>query len=287
MSLKTKAGADPSILVGLVGRGIGQSRTPLMHEREGKRLGINYVYRKLDADEMGDVSLADIVTFAERFGFDGLNVTYPYKQEMMALLDSTSAEAQAMGSVNTVVLRDGKRVGHNTDWYGFYRNVQEGLGAIDGQTVLQLGAGGAGVAVAEALAQLGVKRLIVRDIDEAKAKGIAEALTGRLTVDVIANDAIGDAARDADGIVNATPVGMVKLPGMPIDAVLIEPRHFVADIIYFPLETELLAVARSKRCRTLSGEGMAIHQAVRAFELFCGEKPDTTSLRATFRSFDA
>ena len=97
---------------------------------------------------------------------------------------------------------------------------------------------------------------------------------------------IGEAAGIADGIVNATPVGMLKMPGMPIDGALIVPRQWVADIVYFPLETELLAHARAKGCAVLSGAGMALFQAVRAFELFTGVTPDADRMKAVFDSFD-
>ena len=91
----------------------------------------------------------------------------------------------------------------------------------------------------------------------------------------------------ADGIVNASPVGMAKLPGTPLPAELVEPRHWVADIVYFPLETELLRIARAKGCRVLPGSGMALFQAVRAFELFTGVKPDIAAMRETFEAIAA
>ena len=271
------------VLVGLLGRGIQLSRTPAMHEAEGQALGIPYVYRLLDTDRMGQTALGDLVDQAERFGFDGLNVTYPYKQEILPLLTDLSDAAKALGSVNTVVFRDGRRFGHNTDMWGFKQSVLHGLPDARCETVLLIGAGGAGAAVAYALLDWGVNRLLIQDVQPDSAAALVARLGRQFGTDrasVVAE--LPSAALMADGIVNATPVGMAKLPGMPIEPTLLRAECWVADIVYFPLETELLAQARRRGCRTLSGEGMAVYQAVRAFELFTGVKPDIDRMRAAF-----
>jgi shikimate dehydrogenase len=113
--------------------------------------------------------------------------------------------------------------------------------------------------------------------------GAAEALAEAVGGPAEAAEDVKEAVRIADGIVNATPVGMAKLPGTPIPPALLEPRHWVADIVYFPLETELLKVARDRGCRVLSGAGMAVFQAVRAFELFTGRTADADRMRQTFQ----
>lgn len=280
---------DRAILVGLVGRGIQLSRTPFMHETEGRAQGLSYVYRLLDTDRMGSPPppLAELLRFAGHFGFSGFNVTFPYKQEILPLLDELSPAARDLGSVNTVVLRDGKRRGHNTDMWGFRESFRRGMAGAETRTVLLLGAGGAGVAVAHALLDLGAGRIIVHDIDPARAEALAARLATRFGAGraELGGDP-GPAARRADGIVNATPVGMAKLPGMPLPAALLRPQHWVADIVYFPLETELLRAARRIGCRTLSGEGMAVWQAVRAFQHFTGVVPDTDRMKAAFAAFD-
>ncbi|WP_321342256.1 shikimate dehydrogenase [Breoghania sp.] len=284
------AGGRDVALVGLVGRGIALSRTPFMHEQEGARLGLRYVYRRLDTDTMRAPApdFAEILSAAEITGFAGLNVTYPYKREALAHLDSLSASADNVGAVNTIVLRDGRRSGHNTDCWGFAESFRRNMADAPREAVMLLGAGGAGGAVAQALIDCGVKRLFVHDIME----GSAEALVARL------NDRVGagtaevapDPARviDAvDGLVNASPVGMAKLPGAPLPLSLLSDRLWVADIIYFPIETELLRAARERGCRTLSGSGMAVFQAARAFELFTGIKPDPERMKASFDAFVA
>jgi shikimate dehydrogenase len=285
---RDEAGAR-AVLVGLIGRGIQLSRTPFMHETEGLAQGVSYVYRLLDTDRMGDPppKLADILRFAEHFGFSGFNVTFPYKQEILPLLDELSPAACDLGSVNTVVLRGGRRRGHNTDMWGFRESFRRGMDGAARDVVLLLGAGGAGVAVAYALMDLGVGRLLVHDVDRGRAEALATRLAARFGIgqaDVVAD--LAAAAAAADGVVNATPMGMAKLPGTPLPAAALRPTHWVADVVYYPLETELLRAARRIGCRTLSGEGMAIFQAVRAFEHFTGLAPDANRMKAAFAAFD-
>lgn len=280
--------APQRILVGLVGRGIQLSRTPAMHEAEGKARNLAYICQLLDVDRMGDgaLTLADILAFAGHFGFTGLNITFPYKQEIVPLLDELSESAEALGSVNTVVLRDGRRIGHNTDMWGFRQSFRQDMAGARRDLVLLLGAGGAGAAVAHALLDSGVDRLLVHDIEEPKAAALAGRLAARFGGGraVLAGDLPGAAAR-ADGIVNATPVGMATHPGTPLDTALLRPQCWVADVIYFPLETDLLADARKRGCRTMSGEGMAVHQAAKSFELFTGKTPDVDRMRAVFTAY--
>jgi shikimate dehydrogenase len=276
--------AGKQVLIGLVGQGIQLSRTPAMHEAEGRARGMVYIYRLIDPDLIkGAATLAELLTFAEHFGFDGLNVTFPYKQAVLPLLDELSESAQALGSVNTVVFRGGRRFGHNTDMWGFAESFRRGLPDVPRDRVLLLGAGGAGVA--HALLDCGVGTLLVADKDSVRATTLARRLVARFG-DGRAAPADEGSIPAADGIVNATPVGMAKLPGTPIDPAVLQPTQWVADIIYFPLETELLAAARERGCRTLSGEGMAIYQAARAFELFTGVAPDIGRMRAAFNAYD-
>ncbi|MGK9065037.1 shikimate dehydrogenase [Stutzerimonas chloritidismutans] len=274
-----------SVLAGLIGAGIQASRTPALHEHEGDAQGIRYLYRLIDLDKLGlDTSaLPDLLTAAERMGFTGLNITFPAKQAVIPLLDELSDEARGIGAVNTVVLKDGKRVGHNTDALGFGEGLRRGLPDVAREHVVQMGAGGAGAAVAHALLVEGVQRLSLFDVEPARAQGLVDNLNatfgpGRAEVGL---DLAG-AMADADGLVNTTPVGMAKLPGTPLPVELLNARHWVAEIIYFPLETELLRHARSLGCRTLDGGTMAIFQAVKAFELFTGVEANAERMQADF-----
>jgi shikimate dehydrogenase len=280
----------PAFLVGLIGAGIQASRTPPMHEREADEQGLRLLYKKIDLETLGlgADALPDLLTAAERMGFAGLNITYPCKQAVLPLLDDLSDDARALGAVNTVVLRDGKRVGRNTDWFGFAENFRRRMADAPRARVVQLGAGGAGSAVAYAAMTLGVGHLTVHDVDAARAHSVAESLCARFGPGraSAAVDLAADVAA-ADGLINTTPVGMAKLPGLPLPASLLRPDMWVAEIVYFPIETALLHAARALGCRTLDGGGMAVFQAVEAFRLFTGVTPDDERMQRHFLEMGA
>ena len=259
--------------MGLVGNGIQASRTPRLHEREGDEQGLRYIYRLIDLEALGldTGALPEILTAAQRFGFSGLNITHPCKQAVIPLLDELSPDAAALGAVNTVVLKDGRRVGHNTDWWGFAESFRRELASARIGHVVQFGAGGAGAAVAHALLTLGAGEITLIDTDEARARDLAAALCERFGERrALLGTSVADAMAAADGMVNTTPLGMEKYPGMAVSADLLCPDLWIADIVYFPLETELLRQARLRGCRTMSGGGMAVFQAAGAFRLFTG-----------------
>ena len=273
------------VLAGLVGRGIQGSRSPSLHMQEAAAQGVtlSYVLFDLDAHPWRDATLARAIDGAESGGFSGVNVTYPFKQEVIGLLHELSPDAERLGAVNTVVFRDGRRIGHNTDWAGFAESFRRGLPGAPRRQVVQVGAGGAGAAVAYALLAEGVERLALIDTDRGRAEAVASRLEalfgpGRAT----AGTHLADAIAAACGIVNATPVGMTKHPGTPVPAALLRPDLWVADVVYVPLETELLAAARAAGCRTLDGGGMTVFQAADAFRLFTGLEPDSDRMRAAF-----
>ena len=275
------------MLAGLIGAGIQASRTPALHEHEGDAQGLRYLYRLIDLDHLHlDTSaLSDLLRAAEQMNFTGLNITYPCKQVILPLLDELSPEARGIGAVNTVVWRDGKRIGHNTDCLGFAEGFRRGLSDAARKRVVQMGAGGAGAAVAHALLGEGVGQLSIFDVDAERARSLANNLNqhfgdGRAQ----AGNDLDSAMAEADGLVNTTPMGMAKLPGMPVPLSTLRSELWVAEIVYFPLETELLRNARALGCRTLDGGNMAVFQAVKAFELFSGEVPDAQRMLAHFHS---
>ena len=272
------------VVVGLLGRGIQSSRSPIMHQREGARLGMRFTYALVDFDRLGlpDTALGEVIAAAEQLGFAGVNVTHPFKQSVIAQLADLSPEAAAIGAVNTVVFDHGRRIGHNTDCWGFAESFHERMGSCPLDHVLQFGAGGGGAAVAHALLELGVDDLALFDTDGSRSAELAQRLAARFGSTVVPVTELQPALARASGIVNTTPIGMDKYPGVPFPAVLLEPRHWVADIIYFPQETELLRLARGMGCRTIAGAGMAVYQAVKAFELFTGVAPDRTAMTLHF-----
>ena len=279
--------AKGALTAGLVGRGIQESRTPRMHEAEGTRLGLRYNYCLLDFDQLvlDDPALDAVVGLAQERGFAGLNVTHPFKEHVLGSLDRLSPDAAAIGAVNTIVLREDGRMGHNTDCWGFLESFRRGMRGASVDRVVLIGAGGAGLAVAYALLEIGVAHLAIFDQNEAKTAALVERLEpffGRGRIAAAAD--LEASVRSAAGIVNATPMGMAKYPGMPLSADWIRQDQWVADIVYFPLETELLRMARAAGCRTLPGIGMAVFQAVKAFELITGIVPDADHMARHFET---
>lgn len=278
-----------TVLAGLIGAGIQASRTPALHEHEGDAQGMRYLYRLIDLDvlKLDSNALPELLSAAERMSFTGLNITFPCKQAIIPLLDELSPEARGIGAVNTVVLKDGKRIGHNTDCLGFAEGFRRGLGDVSHKRVVQMGAGGAGAAVAHALLAEGVQTLSIFDVEVSRAEALANNLNQHFGAGrARAGHDLHSAMAEADGLVNTTPMGMAKLPGMPVPVELLRGELWVAEIVYFPLETELLRNARALGCRTLDGGNMAVFQAVKAFELFSGVAPDAQRMLEHFQSMN-
>ncbi|MBU0525365.1 shikimate dehydrogenase [Pseudomonas sp. B14-6] len=278
-----------AVLAGLIGAGIQASRTPALHEHEGDAQGLRYLYRLIDLDQLklDSSALPDLLMAAERMNFTGLNITFPCKQAIIPLLDELSPEARGIGAVNTVVLKDGKRIGHNTDCLGFAEGFRRGLKDVARERVVQMGAGGAGAAVAHALLSEGVQLLSIFDVEISRAQSLADNLNQHFGAGrAVAGHDLPSTLGQADGLVNTTPMGMKKLPGMPVPVELLRAELWVAEIVYFPLETELLRNARALGCRTLDGGNMAVFQAVKAFELFSGVVPDAQRMLAHFQSMN-
>ena len=272
-------------LTGLIGRDIQASRSPTIHEREADAQGVRLIYSLFDfaRTSMTEADLPRVLAALQLAGFAGVNVTHPYKQAVVEYLDELTSEASEIGAVNTVAFRGGKSVGHNTDAVGFAKSFEHDLGRVAKNRVLQLGAGGAGAATAHAMLSLGVGHLAIRDPDSGRLAGLVAALTQRYGTDrVSVSMNVEESMALSDGLVNATPVGMDQHPGMPVPRTALRPDLWLADIVYFPLETELLAAARKTGCRTMNGSGMCVHQAAAAFEFFTGLQADVQRMRDGF-----
>lgn len=272
-----------AVLIGLIGEGIGASLTPPMHEREGARHGRAYVYRTIDLAPGEDADLAELLAAARRLGFTGLNITHPVKQAVIPLLDDLAPGARAVGAVNTVLFTESGAIGHNTDVTGFAAALDDAIGDVALGRVVLFGAGGAGSAVAHALAGRGVGELVIVDVDTDRSAALAAQVSagGRgATVRSAPTADLGGLLAGADLVVNATPVGMAAHPGTPFDPALLPSGIRVADIIYRPVETELLAAAAARGLQTMGGLGMAMHQAADAFEIFTGERADRSAMLA-------
>jgi shikimate dehydrogenase len=276
-----------SLLVGLAGAGIQHSSSPSMHVDEGKALGLSIHYELFDFDLMqgGPRRLASVLDEAENRGFAGLNITYPSKQAVIPLLHELAPEARELHSVNTVLFRNGKRIGHNTDWWGFAESFKRDMADADTDEVVLVGAGGAGAAVGFAMLKLGSRSLIVHDVDRSRAVALVERLEELFPdrhVRVCAD--LPTSIANANGLVHATPTGMRKHPGIPVPADSLRPPLWIAEIVYVPLLTELLAAARMRGCRTLDGGGMAVFQGAMAFKLFFEVEPDASRMLRRFHA---
>jgi shikimate dehydrogenase len=270
-----------------VGEGVMPSLSPYMHEREGDVQGLRYLYRPIDLLELElpAESVGELLAGAQRLGFNGLNITHPCKQLVLQYLDEVTPDARRLGAVNTVTIRDGRLVGHNTDFSGFAAAFSSGLPGAKLDRVVQLGAGGAGSAVAYALLSAGVRELVLVDTDAARCTARAAELAGLFPDQSVTAGTTAGLPRlmpQADGLVHCTPVGMAAHPGVPLDMSLLESRHWVADIVYRPIETELVRGARAKGCEVLDGGRMAVGQAADAFRIFTGLEPDADRMRAHF-----
>ena len=266
---------NPRHRVGLIGADIGPSLSPALHEREAQHLGLSYVYERLDITTLGlaPEAVGGLLRVTQRLGFSGVNITHPCKQEVVGQLTRLSTDAAALNAVNTVVFDHRGAVGHNTDCQGFQESFVRGLPDVATRRVVLLGAGGAGSAVAHGLLSLGNEELVVCDVEPGRAQALAASLCerhGPTRAAVAERDRLGDELRRADGLVNATPAGMRANPAPPIEPDLLHEGLWVAEVVYRPLETELVAHARRLGCRTLDGGGMAVFQAALSFELFTG-----------------
>ncbi len=275
------------VLVGLIGAGIQRSLSPVMHETEAAHHGLRLHYRLIDIDQepLNTQTLPRLLKTARDQGFRGLNITFPFKQAVLPLLDRLSDEARAIGAVNTVLFENGHSIGHNTDAPGWGRAFQAALPHANLSRVTLLGAGGAGAAVAHAVLALGAQHLLIHDREPGRAVALADAVCKRFGLARATAEAdLALAVGVCNGLIHATPTGMDKLPGMPLPAGLLRPEMWVADVVYVPLETALLKAAHAAGCVTVDGGGMAVWQAVGAFELFTRKAPNAARMETHFRA---
>lgn len=280
MASETQSLSDRRFLTGLIGAPISQSASPAMHERAGAALDIRCHYHLIEIAGAGQTELRALLDAIKRIGFAGVNVTFPYKEAVIPLLDDLSPAAREIGAVNTIAVRDRRLVGYNTDTTGFERAIGNLVTASGHGPVALIGAGGVGKAIAHALARLGVAELIIFDIDRGKAEQIAAQLRDRQQVRMV--QSVEDALRGAVGVVNATPIGMLPDRGTPVPEALLRRDLWVADAVYTPLWTPLLTAAKAKGAEIMTGRELAIHQAADAFELFTGMKPSMSVLGNAF-----
>ena len=274
--------AERRALLGLIGAPIAHSAAPAMHEAAGAAVGIRVHYQLIEVPGADAATLRLLAEGVRRLGFAGVNVTFPYKEAILPLLDAIDPDAAPIGAVNTVVVRDGRLIGHNTDTTGFARAIAEEIADPKAGPVVLVGAGGVGRAAGFALARLGVPELRILDQDAGKAAGLARDLAVVPGARAAQATDLAAALAGAVGVVNATPVGMLPNRGTPVPPALLRPDLWVADVVYYPLVTPLLTAARAIGARTVTGRALTIHQAADAFALFTGTRPPIAPLEAAF-----
>jgi shikimate dehydrogenase len=267
-------------LTGLIGAPIAHSASPAMHEQAAGALGVRCHYHLIEVAGAGREQLRALLDGVRNLGFAGVNVTFPYKEAVIDLLDELSPGAAAIGAVNTIVVRNKRLIGHNTDTSGFARAVENLVTGSGHGAIAVIGAGGVGKAIGFALAGLLVSELRIFDTDRAKAEHLAALLQGHQGIRI--TDNIEDALQGAVGVVNGTPVGMLPNRGSPVPETLLRRDLWVADAVYSPLWTPLLTAAKAKGAKVMTGRNLAIYQAADAFELFTGLKPSTVEMGNAF-----
>jgi shikimate dehydrogenase len=272
--------------VGIIGFPIRHSLSPVMHNAAFESMGLDYCYIPLEVEPR---RMRPAVTALRSLGFCGFNVTIPHKRHIIAVLNRLSPEARLIGAVNTVEIRPGRLIGHNTDGRGFIRAFVEETGeSVAGKRVLILGAGGAARAIAFQWAMEGGGSVtianrssvraaeLVRDLREPPVRCSAAVLPWK-------EASLEAGVRQADIIINATSVGM-----KPDDLPLLPPNVFkagqiVCDLIYNPPATLLLKQAQSAGAKALNGLGMLVHQGALAFEIWTGQRPPIHVMREALR----
>ena len=258
-------------LVAVLGSPVAHSKSPLLHGFWLKQFGISGHYIPIDVMA---ADLEQVLQTLPKIGFVGANVTLPHKEKILSIAHQISDRAALIGAANTLVFQpDGKLYADNTDGYGFIENIRQHAPdwqAKDGMALV-LGAGGAARAVVSALLEAGAPEVHISNRTRARADQIKSDFGGR--VSVVDWVKAGAEIEYAHTLVNTTFLGMTGKSALTISLDNLKPETLVTDIVYTPLETELLKAARSKGCRVVDGLGMLIHQAVPGFQRWFGQKP--------------
>ncbi len=257
---------------GIFGHPVEHTFSPGMHNAAFQKIGMNacYVPFAVSPEQLG-AAVRSIIPL----GLRGLNITVPHKEKVIPLLDKVTDDALAIGAVNTIEVRNGMLVGHNTDGRGFLRSLEEDARFRPrGRTFAIVGAGGAARAVGCSLALAGAKKVLFYDVDAKKAQKLVRDLGKSVGPRVAALDSsvVAEQASRSDCLINATPLGLRPDDPLPISKQVISQGQIVCDLVYNPKNTELLQAARARGAKTLSGIGMLLYQGVIAFEIWTGRK---------------
>jgi len=284
--------AQKQLLLGLIGGGLHEPLAAKLQRLEAGHHGVHIHYQLIDLDlpasRTGAQDVPLLVRAAHIMGFVGLDIALPMQQAVVPVLDSLSDEAAVLGSVNAVVIRDGRTVGHQTEGSGWTWGLQRALPGADLGRVLLLGCGGAGAAIAHAVLGLGAPQLIVFDSDAGRAESLVARLAlrhgaGRVRFGGDPAGGLPGALAQASGLIHATPADAAGRPGTQVPERLLHPGVWVSEVVNVPRESELLQAARRAGCATMDAGPMIVGQALVGFRLFTGLDPDPTRMEAHLR----
>jgi shikimate dehydrogenase len=267
-------------IYGIFGYPVEHTFSPGMHNAAFHKLGMDACYVPF---AVHPERLADAARAVVPLGLCGLNVTVPHKEKIIACLDDLSKEARLIGAVNTIEVKEGRLIGHNTDGRGFLRSLKEQAKFNPhGKTFLFIGSGGAARAVGFSLALAGARKIVFRDLDTQKAGLLARDIKEKTGVDTetITGDALADYAAEANCLINATPLGLKKGDPLPLPIDCIHKQHLVCDLVYNPPETPFLKAAKARKAKGLAGLGMLLYQGVIAFEIWTGKKAPVSIMKS-------
>ena len=269
--------------LGLIGKGISRSQSARLHVLLGRMCGMDVSYDYLDSDQIEDFDLIKQLTTCSEKGYAGVNVTHPYKTSARKLITPRKRLPAALGAVNTVVFREDGWRGDNTDFVGFMRGYKKQFGDAKPGTVLQLGAGGVGLATAFGLRGLGADKILVHDKDITRGEELVATLTAAdAQAEFVSAENLSDAVRSADGLINCTPIGMNQYPGCPFDVDLLGGQKWAFDAVYTPVETAFLRTATKSGIEVMTGFELFFFQGIEAFEVFSGAEIDADAARQDY-----
>ncbi len=270
----------PAIRLGLIGDNIAESKAPDLHRAAGRLCGLDLTYELLVPR---DLSLEFDAVFdrARDQGFRGLNITYPYKEKVVRRLRIDDPAVRSIAACNTVLFGSPQPAGANTDYTGFIAAFRNYYGTLPPGVIAMAGSGGVGKAIGFALVRLGAKALRLFDPDRVKAENLARAIIADYPdYDVQVSASIEQASDGADGLVNATPLGMVGYGGSAFPETLFNGPRWAFDAVYTPIDTPFVLAARQAGLSIMSGYELYFYQGVEAFEIFTGREIDPIALRS-------
>jgi len=270
--------------LGLIGLSIQQSSSPAMHEMLGQLYHYPVSYQLHEPLENTQEAFSATLLEMRATGYRGANITYPFKQLALHHCNSVDTAVKLVGATNTMKISGSEIQGFNTDYTGFISAYRHRMGDQPAGKVLLIGAGGVGRAVAFGLFELGTTEVVIYDLYPASATSLADAINAAgFNASTVTSEQLAAVAAECDGLVNCTPIGHYKTPGMPISAAAIGPQKWAFDAIYTPIDTEFLQCCANAGMKIVSGFDLFFYQALNAFEIFTGTKPDPEKVMSEYR----